>query len=89
MVGKNLNDVGNERPAARKAEAVWLETLRRLTLERKLEIVMDLMDEGFELRVLGVQLRFPEMTAAEAVQRAKEEAIACFKKNSWRKSPLF
>jgi hypothetical protein len=47
------------------------------------------MDEGFELRVLGVQLRFPEMTAAEAQCRAKEEAIACFKKNSLRKSPLF
>ena len=89
MVGKNLNDVTNEGPAARKADEVWLETLRRLSPERKLEIVMDLMDEGFELRVLGVQIRFPEMTAAEAVERAKEEAIACFKKNSLRKSPLF
>lgn len=72
-----------------RADEVWLETLRRLPLERKLEIVMDLMEEGFDLRVLGVQLRFPEMTAAEAVQRAKEEAIACFKKNCLRKSPLF
>ena len=63
------SDALNERPAARKADAVWLETLRRLSPERKLEIVMDLMDEGFELRVLGVQLRFPEMTAAEALQR--------------------
>jgi hypothetical protein len=72
-----------------RADEVWLETLRRLTPARKLEIVMDLMDEGFELRVLGVQLRFPEMTAAEAQCRAKEEAIACFKKNSLRKSPLF
>jgi hypothetical protein len=50
---------------------------------------MELMDEGFDLRVLGVRLRFPEMTAAEARRRAKEEAIACLKKNSWRKSPLF
>ncbi len=89
MLPQSQTDGGSERPAARKADAVWLETLRRLSLERKLEIVMDLMDEGFELRVLGVQLRFPEMTAAEAVRRAKEEAIACFKKNSLRKSPLF
>ena len=89
MLPQSQTDGGNERPAARKADEVWLETLRRLSLERKLEIVMDLMDEGFELRVLGVQLRFPEMTAAEAVRRAKEEAIACFKKNSLRKSPLF
>ena len=73
----------------KRADEVWLETLRRLTPARKLEIVMDLMDEGFELRVLGVGLRFPEMTAAEALRRAKEEAIACFKKNSLRKSPLF
>ena len=72
-----------------RADEVWLETLRRLSPERKLEIVMDLMDEGFELRVLGVQLRFPEMTAAEAARRAKEEAIACYKKSSSRKSPLF
>lgn len=72
-----------------RAAEVWLETLRRLSPERKLEIVMALMDEGFELRVLGVRLRFPEMTAAVAVQRAKEEAIACLKKNSLRKSPLF
>jgi hypothetical protein len=71
-----------------RAEQVWLEALRRLPLERKLEIVMDLMDEGFELRVMGVKLRFPEMSEAEAVARAKEEAIACFKKNSLRKSPL-
>lgn len=89
MLPQSQTDGGSERPAARKADAVWLETLRRLSPERKLEIVMDLMDEGFELRVLGVQLRFPEMTAAEAVRRAKEEAIACFKKNSLRKSPLF
>ena len=72
-----------------RAREVWLETLRRLSLERKLEIVMELMEEGFELRVLGVRLRFPEMSEAEAVERAKEEAIACFKKNSLRKSPLF
>jgi hypothetical protein len=72
-----------------RADEVWLETLRRLTPARKLEIVMDLMDEGFDLRVLGVRLRFPDMSEAEAVQRAKEEAIACFKKNSLRKSPLF
>ncbi|HUU55908.1 MAG TPA: hypothetical protein VMW93_01080 [bacterium] len=72
-----------------RGREVWLETLRRLSLERKLEIVMELMEEGFELRVLGVRLRFPEMSEAEAVERAKEEAIACFKKNSLRKSPLF
>lgn len=72
-----------------RANEIWLETLRRLSPERKLEIVMDLMDEGFELRVLGVRLRFPKMSEAEAVQRAKEEAIASFKKNSGRKSPLF
>ena len=89
MPPESEKHVAHGRPAARKADEVWLETLRWLSPERKLEIVMDLMDEGFELRVLGVQLRFPEMTAAEAVQRAKEEAIACFKKNSWRKSPLF
>jgi hypothetical protein len=74
---------------SKRAREVWLETLRRLSLERKLEIVMELMQEGFELRVLGVRLRFPEMSEAEAVARAKEEAIACLKRNSLRKSPLF
>jgi hypothetical protein len=72
-----------------RAREVWLETLRRLSPERKLEIVMELMQEGFDLRVLGVRLRFPEMSEAEAARRAKEEAIACLKKNSLRKSPLF
>jgi hypothetical protein len=72
-----------------RAREVWLETLRRLSLERKLEIVMDLMEEGFELRVLGAQLRFPESTEDGARRRAKEEAIACYKKSSSRKSPLF
>jgi hypothetical protein len=75
--------------AAARAHAVWLEALRRMTPERKLELVMELMDEGFELRVLGVRLRFPDMSEAEAVERAKEEAITCFRKNSLRKSPLF
>jgi hypothetical protein len=72
-----------------RADEVWLETLRRLSPERKLEIVMDLMDEGFELRVLGVRLRFPKVSEAEAVRRAKEEAIASFKKDCGRRSPLF
>jgi hypothetical protein len=57
--------------------------------ERKLEVVMDLMDEGFELRVVGVGLRFPELNAGEARRRATEEAIECLKKDSLRKSPLF
>ena len=89
MLPQSQTDGTNDGPARAKADEVWLETLRRLSPERKLEIVMDLMDEGFELRVLGVRLRFPEMSEAKAVERAKEEAIACFKKNSLRKSPLF
>lgn len=72
-----------------RADEVWLAALRRLSLERKLEIVLDMMDEGFELRVLGVRLRFPDLSAAEAVERAKEEAVACFKQSCSRKSPLF
>jgi len=74
---------------SKQGREVWLETLRRLSPERKLEIVMELMQEGFDLRVLGVRLRFPEMSEAEAARRAKEEAIVCLKKNSLRKSPLF
>lgn len=50
-----------------RADEVRLAALRRLSLERKLEIVLDMMDEGFELRVLGVRLRFPDLSAAEAV----------------------
>ena len=71
-----------------RGREVWLETLRRLSPERKLEIVMELMQEGFELRVLGVRLRFPEMSEAEVVRRAKEEAIASFKRGCGRRSPL-
>jgi len=59
-----------------------------MTPERKLEVVMDLMDEGFDLRVLGVRLRFPELSAREARKRAEEEAIECLKRDSLRKSPL-
>ena len=72
-----------------RADEVWLETLRRMAPERKLEIVMDLMDEGFDLRVLGVRLRFPGLSEEEARRRATEEALTCLKKDSLRKSPLF
>lgn len=71
-----------------RADEFWLETLRRMTPERKLEVVMDLMDEGFELRVVGVRLRFPKLNAGEARRRAAEEAIECMKSDSLRKSPL-
>jgi hypothetical protein len=72
-----------------RADEFWLETLRRIAPEEKLEIVMDLMDEGFGLRVLGVRLRFPALSDEEARRRATEEALACLKKDSLRKSPLF
>jgi hypothetical protein len=72
-----------------RAGEVWLETLRRLTPERKLELVLIMMEEGLSFRVAGVRIRFPHFTEEEARARAKEEAIACYRKTSLRKSPLF
>jgi hypothetical protein len=72
-----------------RAREVWLETLRRLSLERKFAILVDAWRFGFELRVAGVKLRFPNLTEEEARRRAVAEMVACHKKNSWRKSPLF
>jgi len=72
-----------------RGDEVWLATLRRLTPARKLELVVEMMAQGFRFRVLGVRLRFPELSEEEARARAREEAITCLKKNSWRKSPLF
>lgn len=89
MVGKNLNEVANEGPAARKADEVWLETLRRLSFERKFKVLIEAWEFGFDLRVAGVKLRFPGFTEDEARRRAVAEMVECHKKNSWRKSPLF
>ena len=72
-----------------RADEVWLETLRRLSLERKFKVLIDAWEFGFDLRVAGVKLRFPGLTEDEARRRAVAEMVACHKKNSWRKSPLF
>lgn len=72
-----------------RADEVRLEVLKRMTPERKLDIVMDMMDEGFTFRVLGVRLRFPTLSLEKARRRATKEAIECLKKDSSRKSPLF
>ena len=72
-----------------RADEVWLETLRRLSLERKFKVLIDAWEFGFDLRVAGVKLRFPGLTEDEARRRAVAEMVACHKKNSWSKSPLF
>jgi len=77
-----------ERPAARKADQFRLEALRRMSPERKLRVIFDMWEYGFELRVAGVKLRFPEMSDDEARRRAVAEMVECHKKNSSRKSPL-
>jgi len=82
-------DAAPERPAARKAHDVWLETLRRLTPERKFRVLVEAWEFGFDLRVAGVRLRFPDLTEEEARRRAVAEMVECHKKNSSRKSPLF
>ena len=89
MLPQSQTDGGNERPAARKAREVWLEMLRRLSPERKFGVLVGAWKFGFELRLAGVKLRFPQMTDEEARRRAVAEMVACHKKNSWRKSPLF
>lgn len=83
------SDLAAERPGARKADEVWLETLRRLTPEKKLKAVFDAWEFGFNLRVAGVKLRFPGLKEDEARRRAVAEMVECHKKSSWRKSPLF
>ncbi len=76
-------------PMTKRADEVWLETLRRLTLERKFKVLIEAWEFGFDLRVAGVKLRFPDLTEDEARRRAVVEMVECHKKNSWRKSPLF
>jgi hypothetical protein len=71
-----------------RGREVWLEALRRLSPERKFAALVDAWRFGFELRVAGVKLRFPELSDDEARRRAVAEMVACHKKNSWRKSPL-
>jgi hypothetical protein len=73
----------------KRADAVWLETLRRLSPERKLKALFEAWEFGFSLRVAGVKIRFPDLTEDEARRRAVAEMLECHKKNSWRKSPLF
>jgi hypothetical protein len=72
-----------------RAREVWLETLRRLSPERKFAALVEAWQFGFELRLAGVKLRFPELSDDEARRRAVAEMVECHKKNSWRKSPLF
>jgi hypothetical protein len=72
-----------------RADEVWLETLRRLSPEGKLKVLIEAWEFGFDLRVTGVKLRFPGLTEDEARRRAVAEMVECHKKNSWRKSPLF
>ena len=45
-----------------RADAVWLETLRRLSPERKLKALFEAWEFGFSVRVAGVKLRFPGFT---------------------------
>jgi hypothetical protein len=73
----------------KRADEVWLETLRRLSFERKFKVLIEAWEFGFDLRVAGVKLRFPGLTEDEARRRAVAEMVECHKKNSWRKSPLF
>jgi len=73
----------------KRADEVWLETLRRLSPERKLNALFEAWEFGFNLRVAGVKLRFSGLTEDEARRRAVAEMVECHKKNSWRKSPLF
>ncbi len=72
-----------------RGREVWLETLRRLSPERKFAALIEAWRFGFELRVAGVKLRLPDLTEEEARRRAVAEMVECHKKNSSRKSPLF
>jgi len=72
-----------------RAHEVWLETLRRLSPEKKLKAVFEAWEFGFHLRVAGVRLRFPGLEEDEARRRAVAEILECHKKSSWRKSPPF
>jgi hypothetical protein len=72
-----------------RADEVWLHTLRRMSPERKFKVLIDAWKFGFDLRVAGVKLRFPELTDEEARRYAVAEMVECHKKNSWRESPLF
>ncbi len=72
-----------------RADEVWLETLRRLSPERKFRVLVKAWEFGFKLRVAGVKLRLPALTQDEARRRAVAEMVECHKKNSYRKSPLF
>lgn len=74
---------------SKRAREVWLETLRRLSLERKFRVLIDAWEFGFELRVAGVKLRFPNVTEEEARGRAVAEMVENHIKNSGRRSPLF
>lgn len=71
------------------AEEFWLQTLRRLSPARRFRALIEMWAFGFELRVAGVKLRFPELTDDEARRRAVAEMVECHRKNSSRKSPLF
>ena len=73
----------------KRADEVWLETLRRLSPERKFSVLVEAWAFGFDLRLAGVKLRFPGLTEDEVRRRAVAEMVECHKKNSWRKSPLF
>jgi hypothetical protein len=75
--------------AATRAHAVWLETLRRLSPERKFRVLVEAWQFGFELRLAGMKLRFPDLSDDEARRRAVAEMVECHRKNSSRKSPLF
>jgi len=85
----NNVDVVHERPAARKAEEVRLAALRRLSPARKLEVIFEMWEFGFKLRVAGVKDRFPGLTEDKARRRAVAEMVEKFKKESGRRSPLF
>ncbi|MEE8639300.1 MAG: hypothetical protein V3T41_02710, partial [bacterium] len=61
----------------------------RLSPERKFKVLIEAWEFGFDLRVAGVKLRFPDLTEDEARRRAVVEMVECHKKNSGRKSPLF
>ncbi len=70
-----------KRPKPNSAREVHLGVLRRMTPEEKLDRVFEIAEFAFELKLVGVRLRYPNITHDEVRRTAVAEMIECHNRN--------
>jgi hypothetical protein len=56
---------GNRNPSSPDLEAIEVETLRRMTPERKLQVMRSLVRQAYSLKAAGLRLQRPELSEDE------------------------